>query len=311
MRGGVIAPCTEPRLTNAGRDQAEGLRRLRVQDAARIVTVASGSAGAGKTITVINLAASLARSGKNVLVIDENAGACNICATLELIAHRDLLDVIRRDKALDEVLVSAKEGFEILPAGRGMRVLDKLSPGDEAHLIGCFAHIAQPMDVVLIDSAAGRSSRLLALDFAGHEILVVLPPDPASITSAYSLIKHVHHYHAGKRQFHILINKTSVEREAEMVFENMAGAAGRYLGISLAFTGFIPADGKLGRGQAVAQAFPEGPSAAAFRGVAESLTKWPCQEGESRRLERFVQRLLQSNHGSHDDRASAMVAGLG
>ena len=95
-------------MTNAGRDQAEGLRRLRVQDAARIVTVASGSAGAGKTITVINLAASLARSGKNVLVIDENAGACNICATLELIAHRDLLDVIRRDKALDEVLVSAK-----------------------------------------------------------------------------------------------------------------------------------------------------------------------------------------------------------
>lgn len=296
-------------MTNTAYDQAEGLRRLRVQDSARIVTVASGSAGAGKTITVINLAASLARSGKNVLVIDENTGACNVCATLELTAHRDLLDVIRRDKTLDEVLVSVKEGFDILPAARAMRVLDKLNPGDEAHLIGCFAHIAQPMDFVLIDSAAGRSSRLLPLDFAGHEIIVVLSSDPTSITSAYSLIKHVHHHHAGQRQFHILINKTSVEREAEMVFENMADAAERYLGVSLAFMGFIPPDGKLRSGQAVAQAFSETPSAVAFRRVAESLTKWPCQEDESRRLERFVQRLLQSSHGSLDERASAMSPG--
>src|SRR5690348_15615698 len=180
-----------------------------MHDTVRIVSVISGGAGAGKTTAVINLAAILALDGKNVLVIDENAGASNVCATLGLSAHRDLLDIIRRDKSLDQVLISAQQGFQILPSGRGMRVLDKLSAGEQAHLISCFAHITLPMDIVLIDTAPGRSSRLLPLDFAGHELLVVLSPEPASITSAYSLIKHVHSHYPDKERFHILINKSS------------------------------------------------------------------------------------------------------
>ncbi len=111
-------------------DQAEGLRRLLVQDFLPVITVASGSTGAGRTTTVINLAAAMAGNGKNVLVIDENAGANNVSAMLGISAHRDLLDVIRRDKALDEVIISRPGGLFILPAGRGMRVLGKLSAGD-------------------------------------------------------------------------------------------------------------------------------------------------------------------------------------
>ena len=60
--------------------------------------------------TVINLAAALVRSGKDVLVIDENAGANNLGGTLGINAHRDLLDVVRRDKTLDEVIIPAPKG---------------------------------------------------------------------------------------------------------------------------------------------------------------------------------------------------------
>lgn len=294
-------------MTDTGHDQAQGLRRL-MHDTVRIVSVISGGAGAGKTTAVINLAAILALDGKNVLVIDENAGASNICATLGLSAHRDLLDVIRRDKTLDQVLISAQQGFRILPAGRGMRVLDKLSAGEQAHLISCFTHITLPMDVVLIDTASGHSSRLLPLDFAGHELLVVLAPEPASITSTYSLIKHVHGHYPGKENFHILINKSSTEREARAVFENMARAASQYLDIALDFTAHIPADAKLCLGKPVADAFPEIPSAGAFRRAAESLAEWPCQKGERRMLERFVQCLLQSNQHSRQERAAQNVS---
>ena len=91
-------------LANPTEDQAEGLRRLLAQDSLHIITVVSGSVGAGKTSTVINLAAALAHNGKDVLVIDENAGANNLAGTLGLSAHRDLLDVIRR------VVESARSG---------------------------------------------------------------------------------------------------------------------------------------------------------------------------------------------------------
>lgn len=280
-------------------DQAEGLRRLLVQDFLRVITVTSGSTGAGGTTAVINLAAAMAGNGKNVLVIDENAGANNVSATLSISAHRDLLDVIRRDKTLDEVIISRSEGLFILPAGRGMRVLEKLSAGDRAHLIGSFARLAQPVDVVLIDAAPGHSSRLLPLTFSTHEILVIVSPEPASITAAYALIKHISSHYREKRHLHVLVNKARNETEAGMIFGNMAGVASRYLGVTLEFMGFVPQDGKLCLGPPVNGVFAGSASATAFRHAAESLTHRPCQDGETkgegRGLERFMQWLLQSN----------------
>jgi flagellar biosynthesis protein FlhG len=289
-------------------DQAEGLRRLLVQDFLRVITVASGSTGAGRTTTVINLAAAMVGDGKNVLVIDENADASNISATLGISAHRDLLDVIRRDKALDEVIISRPGGLFILPAGRGMRMLGKLSAGDRTHLIGSFAHLAQPLDVVLIDAAPGHSSRLLPLTFSTHEILVVVSPEPASITGAYTLIKHISSHQQDKRDLHVLVNRARNETEARMIFDNMAGTARRYLGVALNFMGFVPQDNQLCLRRLAAGELPGSTSAAAFRNAAESLTHLTYQDGEAkgegRGLERFMQGLLQSNQSNQSNQGN-------
>jgi flagellar biosynthesis protein FlhG len=283
-------------------DQAEGLRRLLVQDCLHVITVISGHTGSGRTTTVINLAAAMAGDGKNVLVIDENAGANNVSATLGLSAHRDLLDVIRRDKTLDEVIISRPGGLFILPAGRGMRVLGTLGADDQAHLVASFAGLAKPVDLVLIDAAPGRSSRLLPLTLANHEILVVVSPEPASITAAYALIKHISSVSKEKRGLHVLVNRARNEAEAQMIFGNMAGVASRHLGLILDFMGFVPQDGKLCLGRAVADAFPAAASAVAFHHAADLLAHGTCQDreagGEGRGLERFVQGLLQSDQSS-------------
>lgn len=287
-------------------DQAEGLRRLLVPNSLRIVTVTSGSAGAGKTATVINLAAALVRSGKDVLVIDENAGANNLGGTLGLNAHRDLLDVVRRDKTLEEVIISSPQGFRLLPAGRGMRVLENLNPGDKAYLIDCFKRFTQPMDMVLVDAAPVRASRLLSLTASSHEIVVMVSSEPASITAAYSLIKNISGDH-GKQQFRVLVNQVSAETEAQMIFDNIARVASRYLSVPLDFIGFVPPDDKLRQsirsGRSVTEAFPAATSVAAFRRAAEALTSLPCRQDEDKSqgtgLEGFMQRLLQSSRNPH------------
>lgn len=304
-------------------DQAEGLRRLLVQDFLRIVTVTSGSAGGGKTTTVINLAAALARSGKDVLVIDENESANNLGGTLGLSAHRDLLDVMRRDKTLDEVILPCREGFRLLPAGRGLRVLGKLSAHDQMHLIDCFGRFAQPVDVVLVDAAPGRASRLLPLNFSSHEVVVIVSPEPASITAAYALIKHISGEH-GKQQFRLLVNKAGAETEARLIFDNMARVANRHLAVSLDFMGFVPPDDKLRKsihlGRPVIESFPSAASAAAFRRLAEALTCWPCHKGErgestgaGKGLKGFMQCLMQggqSNQSGPSNHINAVAAGL-
>ena len=60
--------------SDGGVDQAEGLRRLLVLNQTQVITVVAGKAGVGRTSATINLAAALARSGKDVLVLDENHG---------------------------------------------------------------------------------------------------------------------------------------------------------------------------------------------------------------------------------------------
>ena len=265
-------------------------------DFVRVITVTSGSAAAGKTTAVISLAAALAHAGKKVLIIDENVGAGNVCATLGLNAHRDLLDVIRRDKTLDEVIVAGRDGIRVLPAGRGMMVLEKLSADDKAHLTSSFANIDGPVDVILIDSAPGRDSRSLPLAHSSHEIVVVVSPDPASITAAYALMKHISGHHESKRHYHILFNKTAREGDARKIFDNMESVAKRYLAVTLQLLGFLPYDAKHCLGRGLAEAHPDTHSGSVFRVAAEALVNWPCQDGEGPGLERFMQSLLQGNH---------------
>ena len=286
-------------------DQAEGLRRLLVQNFLNVLTITSGGTGTGKTTTGISLAAALARSGKHVLVIDENTGTNNVSATLGISAHRDLLDVIRRDKTLDEVIIPGPGGFFILPAGRGMRVLGKLSAADQAHVISCFAQLAQPIDVILIDAAPGRSSQMLTLAHSIHEIVVVVSPEPASITAAYALIKHTCSHHQDKQHFHVMVNKAGTETQAKMIFDNMADVARRHLSVPLDFMGFVPQDGKLCLGRRVTGAIPATASAAAFSRIAESLADWPCQDDEETGLERFMECLLLSSQNSSSNAATA------
>lgn len=304
-------------LANPVQDQAEGLRRLLVGDFPRIVTVASGSAGVGKTTSVINLAAALARGGKHVLVIDENADANNLGGTLGLRSHRDLLDVMRRHKTLDEVIILAPAGFRLLSAGRGMRVLGKLDSHDQAHLIDSFARFSQPVDVVLVDAAPSRASRLLPLNCSSHEVVAVVSPEPASITAAYALIKHISSEH-GKRQFRILVNKVRTETEARIIFDNMASAANRYLTVSLDFMGFVPPDDKLRQsvrlGRPVIESFPAAASARAFGHMTEPLSRRPYREGENNSegggLKGFMQCLIQGGQGNHISAFASELHGL-
>jgi len=297
----------EAALANPIQDQAEGLRRLLVQDSnLHAATVISGSVGAGKTIAVINLATALVRSGKKVLIVDENASASNLGGTLGLSAHRDLLDVIRRDMAFDKVLIQHYDGFSILPAGRGMRVLNKLNPDDQAHLVDSFGSLTPPVDVILVDAAPGHASKLLSLVFPCHEIAVLVSSQPASITAAYALIKHISG-NGGSQRFRVLVNKVNEATEAKKIFDNKARVASRYLSVSLDFIGFIPPDDKLRqsirRGRAVIDLFPASESAVAFGRAAESLFNWTSEDANNGGMRGFMQSLtrLAGDQPSHSD----------
>ena len=113
-------------------DQAEGLRRLLADDFVRIVTLTSGKRGVGKTSALINLAAALAKRGKQVMVLDEHQGEHSVVGLLGLTPYYDLTHVMRREHSLEQVMLPGPEGIVVVPAGKSVQALANLAATDRS-----------------------------------------------------------------------------------------------------------------------------------------------------------------------------------
>lgn len=286
-------------------DQAEGLRRLFAHDFVRVITVAGGKTGIGKTHVVINLAVSLARSGKRVLVLDGQHGKNNLAALLGIKPSYTLTHAIRRECRLEDVIIAGPQGIGIIQAAHGLKLLAELDGADQDWLVSAFGQLPSPPDVVLVDAGPAGSQPLLGL--AAQEIVVVVSGHHDSITEAYGMIKQLSR-HFARRHFHILINRADNEFEARAVFHNMAQAAGRFLDVTLDFMGFIPFDEKLKQAallcRPVAEMFPSAGAALAFREMAQAVDRWPHPAEDSAHIESFMQRLIVSSRLAHESLVS-------
>lgn len=284
------------------KDQASGLRELSAltsNTGVRVFAVAGGRTGVGKTCSVINLAAALAKMGKQVLILDENPRHKDINANLGLSARYDLQHVINQDKTLEQVMTQGPDGVLVLTAMRGIHSLAKLSLADQERLIQCFSELSQPIDVVLIDTAIGKSSQVVPLSLASQQVLIVLSASGTAITDAYALIKLISQEYA-RRHFLILINKVESESMGRDIFNNIAHVAHKNLAVELEWTGCILLDDKLHRStqlcQPVVGAFPSSQSAASYRQLAEKLLQCTGAWADNDEVENFMRRLIRTSH---------------
>ncbi len=275
-------------------DQAAGLRRLLGRPSLRIVTFAAGSIGVGKSVAVANLAASLARQGREVLVVDENTED-GIAAYYGVLARYDLQQVIDREKSLSEVILSVAPGVRVLPVARVVRHLARLSDAEQRILLGCLTEIGPPADVLLVDTSLDHPLGFSPLGLAAHETVIVVSPSSAAITEAYALIKKVSLGYA-RQDFRILVNKARAAREARAIYDNIARVTGSRGLARLDYAGYVPVDEHLRQAsrlcQPVSALFPDSPAAKAYQIVANDLLNWPGADDEIGGLEHFVQQLL-------------------
>lgn len=267
---------------DGGIDQAEGLRRLLEGSQTRLVSVLSGKPRVGKTSVTINLAAALARSGKDVLVLDENSAANNVLDGLGLYAHHDLLDVAQGKCTLREALLGCK-GLSVLPAARARHALIKLNVDEQRRLKHALAEASGGVDVLLLDAALSPGSAAVTSLDRGAALLLVIDATASGITESYALIKRLDMEH-GRLRFEVLVNKVEGERAALTVFANMDGLARRNLSARLQYAGYIPRDDKLQRAtrlnKTVHDAFPGAASTQAFFGLAHHVLSLPLSQDD-------------------------------
>jgi len=275
-------------------DQASGLRRLFSEESLRVVTFVAGGAGVGKTTVVANIAAALARRGKEVLVIDENP-AGNVAAAFGVASRSDLFSVINRERRLDEVLLHVAPGVRVLPAARAVKRLGRLPAMQQEALIDALAGMAHPADVILVDASMDHPLGFSPLGLVAQETVVVTAASGAALTAAYALIKKVSLGYE-RRHFRILVSKTRHGLDAEALFRNLAQLS-RERGVArLDYLGCVPQDETqkhaLRLAQPLVAAYPDAAATHALRSLADEILAWPPAGSDCAGLEQFALQLL-------------------
>ena len=274
-------------------DQAEGLRRLLQPDFLRVIAFCAAREGLGRAALVENLALTLSRRGRRVLVLSDAPPP-----PLEELApapRHDLTTVLRGQKRLAEI-VHPGSSICWLIMGQAMEGIARLDPAAQEALAAEFAALAEAIDFALLLPRAGEAP--CALTLAAQEIVLVTTPQAEAITLTYGLLKRLVQGFA-LRRFHLVVTKVKAGLDGQPIYNNLQQTAGRFLGVRLEWLGKLAADPQVGRarrvGRSVVTAFPDSVATQDCRRLAEAMEAWPRPEGELGRAESLFHRLVTAS----------------
>ncbi len=265
----------------------------------RVIAVASGKGGVGKTNFVANVGITMSRLGKRVIIVDADLGLANVDLVFGISSKYHLGHVISGEKKLSEIVIDAPEGVKIVAGGAGIAELANMSDADRVRFIGSLGELEDMADIILIDTSAGISNNVLGFVLAADEVVIITTTEPTAIRDAYGVIK-VLAREGREVDMKLVVNMVDDEEEAEDVANRIKMVVSQFLGSNIEYIGYILRDSSVQR--AVLQSEPFAiafPKAKATRCVADIAGKLVHLESEGRArgkgIKSFLFRLLRLN----------------
>lgn len=229
-------------------DQAETLREMMKQkptphsNHTRIITVASGKGGVGKTNLSTNLALAYAKLGKRVVLMDADLGLANVNVVLGIIPKYNLYHLIRKQKSMEEIIMDTAYGIQIVAGASGFAKIANLSEEERQGFITELSKLASA-DVIIIDTSAGVSNNVLSFVAAADEAIIVTTPEPTAITDAYGIIKIIAtEIDNLGLSLKLVVNRVKSVTEGKKVAERVINIAGQFLNLKVDYLGFVYED---------------------------------------------------------------------
>ena len=243
-------------------------------NATPIVAIASGKGGAGKTSFTLNLAYTLSQYGKRVCVFDADIGLANVDVQLGIHVDADLGDVLAGKYEMADIITQSDKGFSIIPGHSGSTRAPFMTALERREILRGIRDIASQFDIILLDIAAGIDQDVLNFTKFADRTLLVVTPDPSSITDAYAVIKLMKKLHE-KETCEVIINQAGSQTEGKNTFGKLQTASQKFLGVNIPLIGVIPYDKQYSSAvkmQKIASiAFPDADAVSAIQGIARQL----------------------------------------
>lgn len=272
-------------------DQPDRQAIDRTSATARVIAVASGKGGVGKTWLSITLAQGLAARGRNVLLVDGDLGLANVDIQLGLTPRQDLSAVLSGRLRLDEVIVRhipaelPGTAFDILPGRSGAASLASLELGLLERLLQAIRGIER-YDVVLLDLGAGIDPATRLMAASADTLLVVSTDEPTALADAYAVLKLQARDRAARvaasgstpfpvSDVRLVINQSTSLASGRRTYDVLARACTTFLGGAPQLAGIIRRDGRVSdairRQTTLLTRHPNAPAAEDVGRIADSL----------------------------------------
>jgi flagellar biosynthesis protein FlhG len=155
----------------------------------RLVAIAGGKGGVGKSTIAVNLALAIGRLGHRVTLVDADLGAANLHTMLGVVNPETCLaDFIdHKVETLDDLKTKVIIPTLTLVSGTSRPGAANLSRPEKARLLNAIARI--DADCVVVDVGAGTSYNVVDFVAVADHKLFVLTPQLPSLHNAYALLK--------------------------------------------------------------------------------------------------------------------------
>ena len=279
------APQTAPERLKLSSAQAKAWADVRV------VAITSGKGGVGKTNIAVNLAIALRDKGYRVLVIDADLGMANVDVMLGTSSRRHLLDLLRPEVKLDDVIVETPHGVQYISGGSGIEKALEYDRAEKLLLQQKLADCAARADVILVDTGAGLGRNVMDFILAADEVILVTTPEPTSLTDAYAVMK-AYSIYAAQKNLRLVINRVYEPKESREVALKLQRAAEKFLHMPVDCLGYVFEDTSVTkavrRQQPLIKAAPASAAARCIDALAEAIIT-----GEEMKVKRGWKDFLQ------------------
>lgn len=241
---------------------------------ARVISIACGRSGVGKTTIAANLALSLSKMHRRAMLVDCDPGPTDATRTMGFDPRESINDVIGGRLTIDEIVVDGPEALFVVPAGP----VDQAGHVDLAarlKLADAFRPHRRSLDFVIVDTPGSADPDTLDMVASADLPIVVLAPDSDRFMDAYGTVKLLALEH-DVREIAIVTNRITNEAMGRELFRRFRDVTSRFLtDTTLSYLGGIPTDERVitaaARRRLVVDQYPNARAAQAVGHLARTI----------------------------------------